>query len=145
MDADSPAGFLLILLALTAGSLAWVKLMSRRRQRALGTLAREFQAHFCSGDRFRLTDRVAAQFPIAGAADLRLSDLIYGSRQDHRWFVLTAEYTLGVIRPKRPFRRAVSIRESKLEPSLPLEIAVADPADDMPDQYRALLASAARG
>jgi hypothetical protein len=58
---------------------------------------------FTAEDPFQLTPRIAAHFPIPGAADVVVRDLVYGQEDAagrFRYF-FTIEYTLGVLRTKR--------------------------------------------
>jgi len=68
--------------------------------------------NYCADDRFHLTDRLAAQLPVPGAADVDLSDIIYGSEGDGHRFLLTAEYTTGVVQAKKRRRQVCLVMEN---------------------------------
>lgn len=56
---------------------------------------------FTAEDRFQLAPRVASGFPIPGAADVLVCDLIYRQEDAGFRYLFTVEYTLGVLRTKR--------------------------------------------
>ncbi|MDB5319724.1 MAG: hypothetical protein JWN40_1355 [Phycisphaerales bacterium] len=65
-------------------------------------MAKTWQMRFTAEDRFQLTPRIAAHFPIPGAADVVVRDLVYGQEEAGRYrYFFTIEYTLGVLRTKR--------------------------------------------
>jgi hypothetical protein len=109
----SPASFLALTIGITAAALAAQMLVRRRRRRALRELARVWDMHYSPGDRFRLAARVAERFPVPGAADLRVNDLIYGNEDELYRYIFSAEYTEGVIRSKRRVRRVMTFTEPK--------------------------------
>jgi hypothetical protein len=109
-----PAYFLLLVVALTLA--AWLAYVSRRglQQRALRKLAAEWRMQYSPGDRFRLSDRVAERFPVPGAADVRVVDLIYGSTEHNCYrYIFSCEFTQGVVRLKRRGRRVATFSEPK--------------------------------
>ena len=110
----SPLQFLAILIAITALA-RLVYIVGRQRQRrAIHALARQWQMHFSAHDRFALSDRVAERFPVPGAAELRVIDLIYGREGANAYrYLFTAEYTVGVTHGKHRHRRAVTFRETR--------------------------------
>ncbi len=113
---------------------------SRRRRAELRALARSWQMHYSERDQLRLAARVAEQFPIAGIANLQISDIIYGRQSDVYRYIFTAQFTTGIIRTKhRPIRVAslVEPRDST-QPKcvLPIELAPSD--KPLLEQYRSL-------
>ena len=109
----SPLQFLAIAIALTAGGRLLHVIYRNRRRQALQTLARDWRMHYSMHDRFDLSDRLAENFPLPGAAEIRAVDLIYGTEDEFYRFIFTAEYTAGVVRGKHRFRRVVTFREPK--------------------------------
>ena len=99
----------------TATALAMVlEYVSRRqRHRALRRLAVEWRMTYSRTDSLRLTPKVAARFPIPGAANLRVSDVIYGIEHDRYRFVFVAEFTTGTVSAKRRQRRVASFSEPR--------------------------------
>ena len=139
----SPALFLLLMLGITAAAATGQRGVRWRRGRALRALARDRRMHYSARDRFRLADRVAGHFPLCGAADVRVSDLIYGIDEDQYRYVFTVDYTQGVIRTKQRMRRVGSFCEPRSgsasgeESTFPLRLA--DEAGSVMEQYRQLL------
>src|SRR4051812_31737083 len=77
-------------------------LARHRRARRLSALAVAWGVRFTPDDRFRLTPRVAGQFPTPGAADVVVRDVVYGQEAGGTVrYVFTIEYTVGVVRTKR--------------------------------------------
>lgn len=109
----SPLQFLGIAIALTAGGRLLHVLFRNRRRQALQTLARDWRMHYSPHDRFEISDRLAENFPLVGAAEIRAADLIYGTEDEYYRFIFTAEYTAGVVRGKHRYRRVVTFREPK--------------------------------
>ena len=136
----SPLILLLILIALTIGARIAQRLAIRRRQDVFRQLAREWEMHFSAADHLRLAERLAAAFPVPGAAAIHVTDLIYGSRQHQHRFIFTVDYTLGLTGPRRRVRRAAACVEQKspgpLRPGLcPIVVSTHTP---LIDQYRPL-------
>ena len=96
MDMSPPVLFFGGLVAVTV--LAWIAYRSLRHQRkaALRKLAGDRAMQYSQRDLFSLVNRVGAAFPVPGAADLRVIDLIYATRAGRHLYVFTAQYTRGV-------------------------------------------------
>jgi hypothetical protein len=136
----SPASFLALTIGITAAALAAQMLVRRRRRRALRELARVWDMHYSAGDRFRLAARVAERFPVPGAADLRVNDLIYGNEDELYRYIFSAEYTEGVIRSKRRVRRVMTFTEPKgrSDATKWSTFVLADKEKPLVDQYKEL-------
>jgi len=107
----SPSYFLLLMICATlTGLLAQWKLR-RVHRLAIAELARQWNMHYVSDDRFRLSDRVAEMLPIPGAAQVRVTDLIYGNEGDGYRYVFSAWFTEGVISSKRRRVRVATFHE----------------------------------
>jgi hypothetical protein len=74
-------------------------------------LAGEWKMSYVPLDVFNLAGRISRCFPIAGAAELRVVDLIYGLREGRRRYVFTAEYTVDLAGAHRRECRAMSVCE----------------------------------
>src|SRR5690242_18070348 len=111
-----PAALLWVLAGITLAALVVSQVVCRRRRLELLELAREWGMQYSPRDVFNLSARVAAHLPITGAADVQISDLIYGtdSGGGHRC-VFSAEYTSGVFRSKAR-RRCVACVVELLHP-----------------------------
>jgi hypothetical protein len=71
-----------------------------RRRRKLRTCARKWNMHFAPGDRLRLARRIAEQFPVIGAANISVRDLLFRTEDSRHQYLFTVDYTVGVIRGK---------------------------------------------
>src|SRR6185295_436573 len=93
----SPSLFFLSLLSVTA--LVWIlhRVMRHAHKKQLRALAGEWGMQYAQADLFKISARVAADFPITGVADLVIRDMIYATQGDGHRYIFTAEYTLGVI------------------------------------------------
>ncbi len=56
--------------------------------------------HFAPGDRLRLARRIAEQFPVIGAANISVRDLLFRTEESRHQYLFTVDYTVGVIRGK---------------------------------------------
>ena len=136
----SPAAFLAITIVVTLAAMtAWIFVRQRRRV-ALRELARAWNMQYSPGDRFRLAARVAERFPVPGASDFRVNDLIYGNDDASYRYIFSAEYTEGVIRSKKRVRRVVTFTEPKgrSDATKWSPLVLASEAKPLVDQYREL-------
>src|SRR4051812_21921360 len=97
----SPILLLLVLAAVTVAAVVVSTLRHKGRSAKLAALAPTWGMRFTAEDRFQLAPRVASGFPIAGAADVLVRDLIYQQEDAGFRYLFTVEYTLGVLRTKR--------------------------------------------
>jgi hypothetical protein len=89
-------------------------------------------------DQLKLGSRIASQFPVPGAANLRVTDLIYGTERARHRYVFTAEFTVGVVHRKRRIVRAAAFVEAREASEDAGELTLA-PADlPLAEQYRRL-------
>jgi hypothetical protein len=127
-----------IVLTLAVAAKHW-----RRRGRLqcqLKRLAVERQLHFSPHDQLRLGDRVAAAFPVPGAAYVQVVDLLYGSQRGSHRYVFTAQYTLGAVRSKKRVRRAATFDEPRdRSPGQCCQVRLATASLPLLEQYRELL------
>jgi hypothetical protein len=95
-----------------------------RRRRKLRTCARKWNMHFAAGDRLRLARRIVGQFPVPGAANIGVRDLLFRTGDNQHHYIFTVDYTVGVIRGKvgrsgvAGFTEPVS-RGSRVDPQPP--------------------------
>lgn len=108
-----PVMFLGMMIAVTAVAAATEIVVRNRRRRKLSRLANQWDMHYAPGDLLHLAAKVAQNFPIPGAANLRVTDLIYGLEQSNYRYIFTAQYTLGVLRTKKRYARAASWTEPR--------------------------------
>ena len=139
--ANNPGAVLGILAGLTALAGAIESAARHRRKRALRQLATARRMNFSACDRLRIAPRIAASFPISGAADLYVTDVVYGSDGATYHYVFTAEYTVGVVRGKHRELRVATFSEPKdrqREPVAPSAVRLADGTLPLIEQYRSL-------
>ncbi len=132
------------MLLLSIGAWAVDRWARRRRGRRLGGLAGEFQLTYSAVDRFGLADAVAGTFPICGAADVRVGDLIYGQKGGRHCYVFTVDYTLGALSGRRRWRQVGCASESGGPAGRQVQtIRLADRAEPYLEGYRQLLTAMA--
>ena len=74
----SPLSFLIFLVALTLAARLINNMARRKRGRIVRRLAAEWRMNYTPGDSLQVTPRIVRYFPIPGAANLLIRDLIYG-------------------------------------------------------------------
>src|SRR5690242_10439099 len=109
----SPWQVLALTLAVTLFAYVAERVRRRWHVRALRRLAGEWGMTFSQDDTLRLTPKVARDFPIPGAANLRVVNVLYGSDAERYRYVFTAEYTVGVVNAKRRHVRVASFTERR--------------------------------
>jgi hypothetical protein len=134
-----PITFLILGLAIT-GTYAGIEfILRRRRTRELRALARTHSMHYCFGDRFRFASKIAEHFPVIGAADIRVRDLLYGSHDETHRYVFTVEFTKGVIRTKKRHSLVASFTEPRGQrKNRRIDLRFGDKSLTRVDQYRTL-------
>jgi hypothetical protein len=93
---QTPLIFLASLLALTALAALAHRLLRRRHRKRLRRLAADCGMQYVPLDLFDLPRRIGRAFPVPGAADLHVQDVIYATHGQRHRYVFTAEYTVGV-------------------------------------------------
>ncbi len=146
----SPLVLLGIAVGTTTAAALWDVTQRRRRGRQLRALASEWRMTYSPADALRLTDRIARQFPIPGAADVRVRDVIYGSDRDRYRYVFTVEFTTGVIRTKHRNVRVAAFSEPRTRDpqrerlhSIIAPVILASGDSSLWEQYRQLAPTAA--
>ena len=119
-----------------------LEIASRSRvRRTLKRLAAEWRMTYSRGDSLRLTPKVAGRFPIPGAANVRVSDVIYGIEHDRYRYVFLAEFTTGTVSAKRRQTRVATFsepRDRQQRTHLTAPVTLAPPQGKLVDQYRHL-------
>lgn len=132
----APLELLFITIAITAAAGGWSYLVRYHQGRSLRKLARAWGMNFVSFDRFRLADRVRELFPVPGAADVNVVDVIYGLEDDNYRYVFTIQYTIGVLRTKHRRQRVAGMIEPRTSGTpRPAELIVASESADLAKQY----------
>ncbi|HEY2589690.1 MAG TPA: hypothetical protein VGI81_28355 [Tepidisphaeraceae bacterium] len=109
----SPGVTLAVLVAVSAVAALIDAIARHRRRRALRALAGRWKMTYSPHDQLRVRGKVIGRLPIPGAADVHVSDVIYGGEGDLYRYVFTAEYTLGAVRAKRRHTRAATFAEPR--------------------------------
>jgi hypothetical protein len=136
----SPGIALSVLVALSCVA-ALIEVISRRRRRkSLRQLAANWQMTYSPRDRLRVLAKIASHFPVPGAADIFVRDVIYGGQGEQYHYVFIVEYTTGVIRGKRRQCRVATFSESRDRRSshAPGPVTFAPEHLAVPQQYEAL-------
>ena len=109
----NPSQLLGLAVAITGGASVVDSITRRRSADALRRLAADWRMNFSLTDRLNLTSKVARHFPIPGAANLRVTNVVYGTAGDRYHYIFTAEYTIGVVRAKHRLTQAGSFAEPR--------------------------------
>jgi hypothetical protein len=109
----SPMLLLQVLAGITLVALLVQRIARMRRMRMLLALARHWRMQYTPRDIFNLASRIAPLLPAPGAADVCVSDLIYGTEPDGHRYILCAEFTVGVVRAKKRRRCVMSVLEPR--------------------------------
>ena len=135
----SPGFFLLLCLA-TVAVAVWIDVAAhRRRTRTLRALASKWRMNYHPADQLRVTPKVLPHFPIPGAANVLVTDLIYGSDRDRYRYVFRVEFTVGLVGPKRRVVRVASLSEPRERGGAGAVFLNLAPAEGtLLDQYRYL-------
>ncbi len=136
----SPALLLLIAIAITVLAAGGSALERWIRRRALAKLAKEWRMHYSPRDVFNLAPRLASKLPVPGAADVRVVDMIYGTRHEGYCYIFTAEHTTGVVRSKSRRRCVVCVVEPRTPREAPIwsSLRIAPQDRSLLEQYLAL-------
>lgn len=108
-----PLTFLATVLGLTLAAFVVHLSLRRRSTGRLRRAAAQWQMHYAEADRFQITPRVVERFPVPGASDFAVFDLIYRQEKDAYRYLFTVEFTVGVVRVKRRVRRVALLSEPR--------------------------------
>jgi len=144
----TPSGLLVLLIVLTGAAVYADAFRRRRRGVAVRRLAAEWRMNYTPTDSLQVTPKIARHFPIPGAADLAVRDLIYGIEQDRYRYVFTAEFTAGVVRTKTRRLRVGTFSEPRNRtlrhsPEEAPRVELAPEGGTLAEQYQALAPAAA--
>jgi hypothetical protein len=136
----TPLDVLSFTVCATAVAVAAEAVVARRRRRVLRRLAAEWRMTYSRSDTLRLAPKVARGFPIPGAANLRVSDVIYGIDHERYRYVFRAEFTTGTIRGKRRVARVATFSEprDRQRAQATPAVTLAPRGGKLVDQYRHL-------
>src|ERR1700704_3397331 len=108
-----PLSFLAIMVCGTLFAFAADLVRRRRTSAVLRKLAAEWHMHYAPNDRFQITPRVVDRFPVPGASDLQVTELIYLPEPEQYRYLFSVEYTEGVVRTKKRVRRVGTFCEPR--------------------------------
>jgi hypothetical protein len=141
----SPTTFLIGAIAITLIAVIASSVARAFERKLLKQLAASWRMHYSPTDRFRLATRIAERFPIPGAANIRVTDVIYAAEGDAYRYLVTAEYTIGVIQAKKRRRLVCTMREPKGSQGKAFDVLkVADTQCALAAQYLDLFESCVR-
>jgi hypothetical protein len=136
----SPGIALSVLVALSCLA-ALIEALSRsHRRKCLRQLAAKWHMTYSARDRLRVLAKITRHFPVPGAADMFVRDVIYGGQGGQYRYVFTVEFTTGVIRGKRRQFRVATFSESRDRGSgnAPSPVTFATEHLSVPQQYESL-------
>jgi hypothetical protein len=96
----SPIVYLTLLLVILFAAVSADAVVRIVRGRRLRAAARKWNMHFAPADRLRLANRIVRLFPIPGAANISVRDLLFRTQDSKHHYLFTVDYTVGVIRGK---------------------------------------------
>jgi hypothetical protein len=132
-----PLAFFYLLIGTTLAAAALQRGLRARRCAALRRVARELGMQYVADDRFRLTPKIAGLLPVPGAADPRVRDVMYLTEADHRRYLFTCEFGVGVVFAQCRRRRVAGFDEPlPALASSPVELRFAAEEGNLEDQYR---------
>ena len=134
----TPLQFLTLILTVTVYAAVVSNIAAAVRHRRLSRLARGWRMHYTRHDRLLLADRLAACFPIPGVADVWVVDLFFQTEAGLHEYILTVEYTIGLVHNKRRVRRAAACAEQVHGNDAILNLRLAPEHLPMKRQYEAL-------
>jgi hypothetical protein len=135
-----PLLLLASLMVLTGLAWAMGKVVRHRQISALRELAGQWEMRFVQDDLFQLARRIGGGFPIPGAANVSVRDVVYGVEGPAHRYVFTVEYTLGATGRHRRESRAATFHDPA-EPATGDAVAglkLAGEGLPLPEQYMAL-------
>jgi len=141
----TPLDVLAFTVGATALAVAAESMIARRRRRALRRLAADWRMTYSRFDSLRLTPKVSRAFPIPGAANLLVTDVIYGIEHERYRYVFRAEFTIGTIRSKKRLARVATFSEPRDRQRAQgvATVVLAPDEGTLVDQYRHLAPSLA--
>ena len=136
----TPLDVLAFTVCATAVAVAAEAVAARRRRKVLRRLAAEWRMTYSRFDSLRLTPKVVRNFPIPGAANLRISDVIYGIDHERYRYVFRAELTTGTVRRKKRGVRVATFSEprDRQRAQATATVALAPATGGLVEQYRHL-------
>jgi hypothetical protein len=103
--------FLIAVIGVCAVAAGVDVLLRRRHSRVLAALGGQWAMRYSAADVLGMGTRLQQVFPVPGAADLRVGDLMFRREADQYRYLLTVEYTRGVTGGKRRLRQVVTFTE----------------------------------
>lgn len=134
----SPLGLLGLAIGLALVAAIGQRVSHRHRRKTLRALAAGWNMNYAQNDSLGLTPRIAGNFPIPGAADLVINDLIYSTDRMTYRYIFTAQFTVGVVHRKRRLSRVATFTEPREGNDSDIDLSLAPEELDLVEQYRRL-------
>ncbi|HEX5243217.1 MAG TPA: hypothetical protein VFW23_08115 [Tepidisphaeraceae bacterium] len=134
----SPLGLLGLAIGLAVVAAIGQRASHRRLRKSLRALAADWNMNYAQSDSLGLTPRIAGNFPIPGAADLVINDLIYSTDRMNYRYIFTAQFTVGVVHRKRRLSRVATFTEPREGNDSDIDLSLAPEELDLIEQYRRL-------
>jgi hypothetical protein len=139
----SPIIYLILLLVILFGAVTTDAVVRFLRRKKLRAAARKWKMHYAPGDRLRLARRIVSQFPVPGAANISVRDLLFRTEDSRHQYLFTVDYTVGVIRGKVGRSRVAGFTEpvsrgNRTSPTTP-SLTLAPPNLHGPEAYEHVL------
>jgi hypothetical protein len=125
----NPSFYLVGLLTISTAAAVWQYRVRRGLAKQLRAVAISWDMNYSPGDPLRLTPRIAAAFPVPGAAHIAITDLVYGLDRDHYRYYLATEFTVGLTRSKKRIRRVITFTEPRTGVNRAFSPMLVAPAD----------------
>jgi hypothetical protein len=141
----TPLDVLAFSVCATALAVAGQAIASRRRRKVLRRLAADWRMTYSRFDSLRLTPKVARAFPVPGAANLLVTDVIYGIEHERYRYVFRVEYTIGTVRRRKRLAGVATFSEprDRQRPQGAAPVVLAPEQGTLVEQYRHLAPSLA--
>jgi hypothetical protein len=107
----SPQSYLALVLVILLVAVMAGGVSQFRCRRKLRKCAARWNMHFAPGDRLRLAQRIVGRFPVPGAANVSVRDLLYKTGDNRHQYLFTVDYTVGAIRGKAGRSRVAGFSE----------------------------------
>lgn len=134
----SPLGLLGLAIGLAVAAAIGQRVSHHRRRKAMRALAASWNMNYAQTDSLGLTARIAGNFPVPGAANLVINDLIYSTDRSIYRYIFTAQFTVGVVHRKRRLARVASFTEPREGNENEIDLLLAPEELTLIEQYRRL-------
>ncbi len=138
MNLITPPVLLAVLLATTLLALVIEALCAGGRHRRLRRLAQQWGMNYVEQDRFDIAARLGPIFPVIGAAEIRIRDVMYVQQGERQRYLFTVDFTAGVVLKQRRLRRVATFCEPRDGGGACSPVRLAEHGGRVIDQYEEL-------